>query len=301
MRFAFFLLSLVAFPETYANLREPPKDAGQQASHAEQPATARQNANEDKRGTEQSPLVVGPLVVKTIAEKSKDEASNEEKDRAEHADNDRWTIRIGWATFAILTIQAIVFAWQARRLRQSVMEMRTATIATQLAAKAAENQANITRQELVLTQRPKLIVRRVTFDDPDDWSGPKDKIRFIVANVGGTPAKSIEVRAAWNFDSHNILSKTPESRKAIASGSTTVLAAGASDIFEISTQTDCDACNIKAAIANSNSGNGRLICYGNVAYVDDVGTRRETGFLRLYNANRARFEKTNDADYEYED
>jgi len=72
-----------------------------------------------------------PLVVKSYPQETAQSAADAQEDRREKADTDAWTVRIGKMSIAIgaltiliLIVQAIVFWLQARRLRDTVDEMK---------------------------------------------------------------------------------------------------------------------------------------------------------------------------------
>jgi hypothetical protein len=54
-------------------------------------------------------------------------------------------------------------------------------------------------------------------------------------------------------------------------------------------------------VAAVNAGTRFLHVIGRVAYTDDNGRPRETGFFRWYDAELHRFRKVDDSDFEYED
>jgi len=99
------------------------KPFGEQAEHS---APVNQQPQADKRGTDEM-----PLVVKSYPQETAQSAADAQEDRREKADTDAWTVRIGKMSIAIgaltiliLIVQAIVFWLQARRLRDTVDEMK---------------------------------------------------------------------------------------------------------------------------------------------------------------------------------
>jgi len=163
---AFALALLVGWASASGN---PPEPQRQQVVPAQQQQPARTNkpAEPDTRGSKELPLVV-------VIPKSQAEAANEQKESTERTDYYRDAHVLGWATFWILIVQAIVFGVQAWRLQQSVEEMRSTTNAV---------------KGLAALQRPWLILEEPTVV----WSEvvgrpPIPRLTYRIANGGLGPA-----------------------------------------------------------------------------------------------------------------
>jgi len=156
------------------------------------PNQSKEAPEPDKRGTEQA-----PFIVKTIpTPKTEAETAAEAQDKQEKAANDRqlvyWTralVGVGVVQFLVLVVQAFVFGFQARRLRQTVEEMKIATKATEKSADAAKNSADAS----LIALRPWLscevqIADSLTYTPEGDASFA---FKFIVKNVGHSPAMNI--------------------------------------------------------------------------------------------------------------
>jgi hypothetical protein len=137
-------------------------------------------AQPDLRGTPQQPVVVDTIAVKTSTDM-------EEADRAERQRGDLRTFWLGVATLAVLVVQAGAFIVQARRLRQSVDEMKHTTAAT-LAAATAEQQTVATMDATARRQlRAYVFVLSARIKNLTDLTRrPEPQITF--KNYGQTPA-----------------------------------------------------------------------------------------------------------------
>lgn len=146
----------------------------------EETTGSQQKAGRNQRGSDQLPVVV--KIIPT--EKNEVETEKAAKEKEEKTSNDKRLIRFtGWLAFIAL-LQLLVFAWQARRLRQTVE-------ATKEAAEAAKN----TAESLTHVERAYVFV---TIDPPkvepiyDNERGHEGLFYFntdiVVWNYGKTPA-----------------------------------------------------------------------------------------------------------------
>lgn len=190
---------------TVPTLEKPPEPARQPSDQAKQTETAI-HPKEDDRGALHSPLVISPLVVETVAKKSDKESAEEEKERAQHASTDWWTIRIGWATIAILLLQTFVFGLQARRLRQTIgameriakeqrIDVENSIAIAKESAGAAKKTAETTEEAMVSNQRPWLMISDIQHKAPIHRCAGSLTFLFDVKNVGHSPATNIVTRA----------------------------------------------------------------------------------------------------------
>jgi hypothetical protein len=175
---------------------------------------------------------------------------------------------------------------------------------------AIERQADIARDTLVLTQRPKLIVRNIVLNSPlqdpplgpDPWfyQGARIAGQFYVVNVGGTPAE-ITRSGCWIIwkDKEQALPELPMRRPYEGQeGSNPVLGALRPGESKSGTfQSDDFLTNEYDRVRG---GNWPLYVLGWVDYVDERKVKRRTAFCRKYDPHRRRFFAVeNDPDYEH--
>ena len=104
------LVLLAALQNPTPAPRKISKPQQQQTSATQQPSPA------DQRGSEQSPLVVKTLV----APKTQTEADRDAEDRKAKSANDRHIVYLTAAIAAIAFLQFLVYAYQAKKLRETV-------------------------------------------------------------------------------------------------------------------------------------------------------------------------------------
>ena len=157
---------------------------------------AKQQTKADKQGTEQSPIVV-KVIPPTIDDKK---SAEEEKKQEEKSASDWWLVKLTAVLAVIGLLQLFVFGMQARRLRQTIEEMRVATKATEKAANAAEWSAKLARDEFDASHRAwvKCDVS-LAVASPDqhpspilfDESGMSLTLKFTLKNFGTVPATNV--------------------------------------------------------------------------------------------------------------
>jgi hypothetical protein len=146
----------------------------------------------DKRGTEDTPLVVRPDA--STAKRYDEEAHEKQEDREERAHAEFVAEAIGLATIAILAIQALAFFVQAQRLRESIDEMKTATSATENVAAAARESAAVARDTLIATRRPLMTLEiKLIGDYHASDSGFGLQVSTTAQNTGETPAMNVAI------------------------------------------------------------------------------------------------------------
>jgi hypothetical protein len=160
-----FALLTVVVGNSSARSKHPSPSEGKsgqpEQSQAEQ---TQQGAPADQRGTEQSPVIVKVLPT----ENSTQNSSQVPEQRNDKSTTDWWLVVFTGLLVVVGVGQGIVFAIQAYRLKQTVEEMKSATIATTVAAKAAQDSADalpaIERAYIFIV--PKIIItfgRRETY------------------------------------------------------------------------------------------------------------------------------------------
>src|SRR5258706_10768874 len=115
---ALIVAAMVCWSGTVCASGQPPQPVGQQAVDAKpanaNPENESQAAAAEQRGSENAPLVVRPDA--TTAKQRQDEAAKDQDERRKETSSSQW---IGWATAAILVVQAFFFWLQAKRLRET--------------------------------------------------------------------------------------------------------------------------------------------------------------------------------------
>jgi hypothetical protein len=189
----------------------------------------------------------------------------------------------------------IVYIYQLRAMRGQLTAMKNQLTEMQKGS-------GQTREALILTHRPKLIVRNVVVNELPLFS--KDHLidRFTgsydVANVGSTAARIVSVNGGI-YMAGGLPMKRPYDDGIPGREDDTRLAAGESRTISLRQQTDLPA----AAMIAYLSGEVEAWIVGLLIYRDELGIQRQTGICRRFDPVSKRFvhmEKP-DADYEYAD
>jgi hypothetical protein len=213
---------------------------------------------------------------------------------------------VGLLQFVVLVVQAILFFQQKKIMGQHKTSLE------QLATAAATN-AGISAKTLVLTQRPRIVVRAFYFSEIKGVGGitkVSNRIeagsfctgQYYIENCGGTDARIREI-----YSEVFITDKLPMMRpyegkegskeeKTLRPGTSTFYLfgrmepLGASDTSDLNTPIDAFGARLKY-----------FYVLGWIGYTDDLGIYRMTAFCRRYDATKDRFVPVDDADYEYAD
>ena len=207
------------------------------------------------------------------------------------------TIIISFLTAIILAFQLIVFGRQAKRLKETIDEMKVATKATQEAASAATAQTAVAVKEFISTHRPRLIIRNITIE-PSTGPNQPLKINGTFANVGETPATITESNLSILIGINIFNARTPFGHARNNLNGVHFEPGGAFTFWVDEPSINLDNPMIMQNIALRASV---LYFFGFVMYRDDSGILRRTAFCRRYNPTTERFDQTNDPDYEYVD
>jgi hypothetical protein len=172
-------------------------------------------------------------------------------------------------------------------------------VATCLLACSSLFQAWLFRKELILTQRPKMRVRNIIITNPIDMGKPIEG-RLTIVNVGGTPAKKINV-GCWARrelkGKHRWSGEKPYKENDPNYRIDIRLTSGDPHVLEFR-----DEGTLIGEKSFKDTGPlDSVYVMGYVEYVDDIGTPRRTGFCRRYRKSKDRFFAVDDPDYEYED
>jgi hypothetical protein len=162
-------------------------------------------------------------------------------------------------------------------------------------ARLTREAINLTRAELNLTHRPKVIVKSFQMmGDGDLKVGEAPNWIFVGQNIGDSPARVIQVRSGTivlkakekiptdiSFSFHEDFKITLVSREKElfpANGGNTLEGNQAMEIF---------------------AGSHALLCMGIIVYTDENGIQRETGFCRRYRSREREWDTISESEYEY--
>jgi len=161
--------------------------------------------------------------------------------------------------------------------------------------KAGEKQIALAREALSVTHRPRVSVRRmaavISADEPI-------RIEFTIVNVGEAPATGFTWSTAiLHLKAVGAILEAPEFAPAMAGSSDAPLQPGESKILQAT-----DAASLGAKqLRDITYGTEFLHVIGILAYKDNRGATRRTGFLRHYDRESRRFRVVDDPEYEYQD
>lgn len=196
---------------------------------------------------------------------------------------------------------------QSSEMKESIAIASKSVDLSEKQADLAERQHGLQRWGYLATNRPKLIIHRISLDGGNgDWFTPGSKIpkiQFSVANIGGSRATIIESNATFvKIEGH--LPALPPYSMDIDTLKTTVREAGQSDppetldIVGVELVREISSWNNKIL---TNTDNSPYYFFGYIQYRDDVDIVRRMTFCRRYNAGTKRFIEVNDPEYEYSD
>jgi len=219
-----------------------------------------------------------------------------------------WALAIFAAIAALIALRTLrAISEQARIANESLSAERAAAEAAKASADAAKAQTESSQKTLVLTQRPKLIVRNIVVKTPGDplrqpalfQPGYSVEGEFQVVNVGGTPA-TITASGCWVFWNQVALPMhRPYDGLTANNPVDGILQPGTfvSGRFMSDKPMDQHAAEIFQA-----GNEWYLYVMGWVEYRDDLGFVRRTSFCRKYDVRRGRrFFAVDDPDYEHAD
>lgn len=306
MRWVILLLSLVLISGLVYS--QPPslrstKTSGEQK---QKPASNNQQTADHECPAKQLPLpveLVNPPNGNAIAEELK-------KDREERTTNEHSMENFNWLLVAVGILQGIALIYTA-------LVTNKAANAAALSAKTGINQVQISREEFIASHRPRLIVRRISVDTVRGV-GTQDilKVEFVVANIGDTKAKIIEMstRVWFPESSENWPAIPPYGESTfpdltLESGESGPLTHNDTAEMLARFQFQLAATQMQAAAEKARllrSGNNAdnepaFLFIGYIEYRDSLERKRRTAFLRQYNFTTQRFDPILHPDYEYQD
>lgn len=241
---------------------------------------AAQSLPKDTRGTEQQPLIIQTVPAQPSAP-SPEEIKRDQRHETERAQDtsfrdqeakrreasEKATLWLGGITAFILVVQAIAFFIQAARLRHSVEEMKNATAATQVAARAAEQTVARMKLTAVRQLRAYLSVKTARVDLLEVGKHPVATI--TVANYGQTPAYGFATAGQMDFVVSG--AALPTLREPISTGQL-----GPSGDFVLTAT--CPFQLSAHSISQLKMGTAMMVVHGIINYIDTYGESHFTRF-----------------------
>ena len=274
------LITSAAEAQSQPPVPGPPKVAQPDKHHAAGPQA---KAEPDKRGTKSAPIVVETLESPADAVEKKASA----KHREDEASRNGWMMVFTGGLLIIAIVQAGLFWYQLRLMRDATKEAAAA-------ATAAKNSVELARQAFVATHRPEIVVQSIRSSfGPESSSDFSMKADVTIFNRGTTEAANLvffgALIAANEFPLGLVV--TNEISRA---GAEYVLRAGMPLLFVIGGRFRQPEVPAEARV--------RCVCVGRIEYTDSEGHVRRTGFCRIMR-RRGRdiiWDKSNDDEgYEY--
>jgi hypothetical protein len=273
---------------------------------------------QDKRGTQESPLIIqGDITTKAPEKAESDRKHEEEKIEIERslAKYAGWTAAITGVLVLVTGVLAFVTykLWKSTRdlatdasktADRQAKEMQDSLRIAQESADTAKKSVELARGEFLSTHCPRLIVRRISIHIDIGSYAPLG-VDYEITNIGGTPGTVTGITAKlWLPDSTPHCPPVPPYADKIHHDM--VLESGASKLMKHhgSQEELREYCRIlgfaeEAPRLPMISVNSDMYFFGYVVYEDGLKRRFETAFLRIYNFHTKRFSPVNDPDYEY--
>lgn len=156
-----------------------------------------------------------------------------------------------------------------------------------------KDSVDLAREEFIASHRPKIIVRNFGIMDGEIPNGKPINIFFVAANIGESTGKIVEVRSATVVlgakEELPLDFSFPFSEKFDFN-----LVSGTHEVFPANGCTPLENTESMKVYA----GDYAFYCIGTLAYIDEIGIRRETGFCRRYYSREGRWEVIG-SQYEY--
>lgn len=162
--------------------------------------------------------------------------------------------------------------------------------------KELTKQVTLAREEFISTHRPRVRVRAFEVANKDLPHGNPIRITFLAQNIGETSAHLTELKACLHIARTNDTPLPTNLGFPYRDALKVTLRGGQSEALYIENGTAPSEENAAAIYAD----NMPLFCIGVIAYNDDSGTKRETGFCRRFHFRPYSSEAIRDSEYEYE-
>ena len=169
--------------------------------------------------------------------------------------------------------------------------------------KQARIQLALAREEFIASHRPRIALRRIYFDDNPPDASPENPrhvgLWCVFANIGETDAHIVGIDVDWAED---ITGRPPpesvydDPPKIIVNPPAIIESGGDYKRHFPKWTTDI------AIVGRSRNNRLPYFIHGKCIYTDSAGTRRETGFCRLWDREYSRFKMLGPGweGYEYE-
>ncbi len=260
--------------------------------------------------------------------KSDKETADEKQQRQDQSAANWWMVRLTFLLFTAALLQAIVYWIQAKRLRETIDKMdeisksqgddmkayiaqatRSAnamekvTTDIGVSAQAAKDAVDISQKSLVLSQRPKIVLRAFYFSETRGVgavyyvangveTGSLCGGQFYIVNCGGTRARLQEIWCNVFIVERLPMKRPYEGETGIVQE--VILMPGQSTTFLFGLMQPLEA-EIAGRIAREETS---LYVLGRVGYIDDLGIYTDIPFCRRYDRMKDRFVPVEDRDYE---
>ena len=226
------------------------------------------------------------------------------------AEYTRWLAIFTSALIVVGALQFFALFWQGRilthhsySLRNSVVQMRKSVAAYRRYGDLTSESNEFTRQSILLTHRPKLIVIGVQINGGTGGflDGTTAPGKFRIVNVGATPASSVAVFATAILSHQLGMIPVYEGNPGVHLDGE--LHPGESRTWEFRKDDGALRPGDVAAITNPRDDARRFHVVGFVRYSDQATPPivRGTSFCRVFNHQTGRFHAVEDADYEHAD
>lgn len=268
---------------------------------------------QDKRGTQESPLIIQGDIITKAPEKPESERKQEEEKIGIERSIATYTGLAAGITFLLVIVTGVLAhytykLWKStnalaedakRTADRQASEMRESLEIATRSAKTAEDSVILARNEFNAVHCARLVVRRIIIDG----SRELPVIRYEIANIGGTKAKDLEISTmVWLPDTSHSIPHMPQYGDSIAlpvtiesgdkyCGECIVAAKEAKEFGFRETQM---VGNLPISVILS-----CIYFLGYIVYRDQLDRRFETAFFRRYDPSSNRFSPVDDPDYEY--
>ncbi len=194
---------------------------------------------------------------------------------------------------------------QALAVKQAE-DMKESLRVANIAAEAAKESADTARKEFFSAHRPRLIVRQISRLEDKNMYG----IQYFIYNVGDSPAKIVSVsESVWLPTQTENLRAIPPYGPSIPVGKTLKSGQWMGRLHvpppdmqgQLGFLLGYGRARNQVVTLNSLDDNSGVLLLGFIEYEDQVGTTRNTAFLRQFDSKTGRFNPINHPDYEYQD
>lgn len=212
-----------------------------------------------------------------------------------------------WVLVIVGAATAGVICWQSWETKRAADAAAESMKAVNDQVRILDLQTKATEKTLVLTQRPRIIVRNFYFSELKGTGGilPPTGVQngslchgqFYIANSGGTNARiqEIDCRIWVDAEDGRLPMKRPYEGQ-MGTQMNKILAPGQSTPWAFSRERP-----LMHQAMNIGTGKTAIYVLGWIGYTDDLGIYRRTCFCRKYDPSTERFRPVDDPDYENAD